>query len=84
MEGLDPDRMPQFIRRARQARGFPLVEGALPRELLTHLNLLDKDAITHAAVLLFPDKPKSSKQGYRLTKKGRALQAKLNSQDQGE
>lgn len=54
---LDPQRMTWFLREARLARGFPLSENASPTELLTHLNLLNADRPTHAAVLLFGRQP---------------------------
>ena len=53
MKDLNAAGMKTFIRDAREARGFPLKESATSRELLTHLNLLDGDQPTHAAVLLF-------------------------------
>jgi len=46
-----------FVREARHGRGFPLPESTPARELLTHLNLLDGDSPTHAAVLLFSASP---------------------------
>lgn len=54
---LDEQRMIWFLREARRARGFPLSEESSPEELLTHLNLLDKDRPTNAAVLLFGKQP---------------------------
>ena len=54
---LDPRKMSRFIRAARQARGFPIQEGATPEELLTHLNLLDGGQLTNAALLLFGKEP---------------------------
>jgi len=57
LDDLDTDRMQRFIRRARGSRGFPLVENAAGRELLTRLNLLDEDRPTQAAVLLFARQP---------------------------
>ncbi len=57
LDDLDPERMTWFIREARRARGFPLAESATPRELLTHLNLLDDGRPTNAAVLLFGRQP---------------------------
>ena len=54
---LDEERMRIFIRRARQARNFPLPEEATPAELLTHLNLLDGKQLTNAAMLLFGRQP---------------------------
>ena len=57
LSDLDPERMARFIRSARRERGFPLPEKATPTELLTHLNLLDAGRPTHAAVLLFGQRP---------------------------
>lgn len=54
---LDADRMARFVRRARQARGFPLPDGVTSEELLTHLNLLSDGHPTNAAVLLFGRHP---------------------------
>jgi ATP-dependent DNA helicase RecG len=54
---LNEERMAWFLRQARRARGFPLPEEATPKELLTHLNLLDDGRLTHAAVLLFGMQP---------------------------
>ena len=50
---LDVETMTRFIRNARRARQFPLTEHAPSSELLKHLNLLDDDQPTNAAVLLF-------------------------------
>jgi predicted HTH transcriptional regulator len=57
LEDLDEERMATFLRHARRARGFPLAESATPLELLTHLNLMSGNHVTHAAVLLFAKKP---------------------------
>ncbi len=54
---LDHERMARFIRRARQGRGFPLTEDAAGQELLTHLNLLQDEQPTNAALLLFGKQP---------------------------
>jgi len=54
---LNTELMAAFIAHARSARGVPLPPDATPRELLTHLNLLDEGNPTHAAVLLFGRKP---------------------------
>ena len=54
---LDEQRMAWFLREAHRARNFPLSEQASPEELLTHLNLLDKDRPTNAAILLFGKEP---------------------------
>lgn len=57
LDDLDPERMAWFIREAARARGFPLRAGASARELLAHLNLLDDERPTNAAVLLFGKQP---------------------------
>ena len=54
---LDVEIMTRFIRNARRARQFPLTEHALSADLLKHLNLLDDDRPTNAAVLLFGKAP---------------------------
>ncbi len=57
LEDLSAETIAGFVRDAREARGFPLREQATPAEVLTHLNLLDKDRPTHAAILLFAREP---------------------------
>ena len=54
---LDEKRMAWFLREAKLARNLSLSEQASTNELLTHLNLLDKDRLTNAAVLLFGKEP---------------------------
>jgi predicted HTH transcriptional regulator len=56
---LDIEAMQAFIRRARYARNFPLIESTSPVELLSHLDLLDTGRPTNAAVMLFGNKPQS-------------------------
>ena len=57
LKDLDPERMAWFIRTARATCRFPLTEGAPPHELLEHLNLIDDEYLTNAAILLFAKKP---------------------------
>ena len=57
LKDLNASGMKAFVRDARAARGFPLRESATSRVLLTHLNLLDGEQPTHAAVLLFGKTP---------------------------
>lgn len=57
IDDLDEDKITRFLRLARRGRSFPLPEDTPPLEVLTHLNLLDKERPTHAAVLLFGKKP---------------------------
>lgn len=54
---LDEEGITTFLRRAKRGRGFPLPIDATPFELLSHLNLLDDDKPTHAAMLLFGKQP---------------------------
>ena len=54
---LDFKWMTRFIRAARKARKFPLAATATPKELLEHLNLLNRGRLTNAAVLLFGRAP---------------------------
>ena len=54
---LDFKRMTRFIRAARKARKFPLAAKATPKELLEHLDLLNRGRLTNAAVLLFGKVP---------------------------
>ena len=56
-DDLDPDRMTGFIGAARRARQFPLADEAPPEALLEHLDLLNRDRPTNAAVLLFGKRP---------------------------
>ena len=57
LDALDTEQMRWFIRTARSARAFPLTEGASIEELLVHLNLLNDDKLTNAAMLLFGKSP---------------------------
>ena len=57
LNDLDFERMRHFIRTARRARQFSLVEDTPPKELLEHLKLLNKGRLTNAAVLLFGKSP---------------------------
>ncbi len=57
LEDLDDERMTTFIRTARGARQFPLPENTAAVDLLKHLNLLNKERPTNAAILLFGRAP---------------------------
>lgn len=57
LEHLDEERMTTFIRTARRARQFRLPEDAPAVDLLAHLNLLNDERPTNAAVLLFGKTP---------------------------
>ncbi len=57
LKDLSRKRIDWFLDRARRERGFPLKENTDTKALLTHLNLLDDNKPTNAAVLLFAAKP---------------------------
>ncbi|NTW54901.1 MAG: DUF4062 domain-containing protein, partial [Chlorobaculum sp.] len=57
LDDLDEERITRFLGLARRGRSFPLPENTKPHEVLVHLNLLDRERPTNAAVLLFGKKP---------------------------
>ena len=57
LDDLDFESMAQFIRTARLVRQFPLPEGTPAPQFLEHLNLLNEDRLTNAAILLFGKSP---------------------------
>jgi predicted HTH transcriptional regulator len=57
LEDLDSNKIIDFVRTARSKRGFPLQESASVVDILTHLNLLNIDKISNAAILLFGKAP---------------------------
>ncbi|OQX18970.1 MAG: hypothetical protein BWK76_05985 [Desulfobulbaceae bacterium A2] len=57
LEDLSSEKMRWFLSRARLQRNFALPETTAPTDLLTHLNLLDNGAPSHAAILLFGKAP---------------------------
>ncbi len=54
---LVQEKMDAFLSIARHKRGYAVPPGTPLPDALTHLNLLDGDAPTHAAVLLFAREP---------------------------
>jgi len=54
---IDTEKVQWFIRIARSKRGFPLPEESGVSEVLTHLNLLNDNRISNAAILLFAKEP---------------------------
>ena len=56
-ENLDEEKITRFLVLARRGRNFPLAGDTPPREVLEHLNLLDKGRPTNAAILLFGKQP---------------------------
>ena len=71
LEDLDEDKMHDFIVTAREKRAFPLPENASPKQLLTHLSLMDeKGRLSNSAVLLFGKRP----QKYFITSEVKCVQ----------
>ncbi|HET7584942.1 MAG TPA: ATP-binding protein [Gemmatimonadaceae bacterium] len=54
---ISSDAVELFLSRARQVRGYALGPGTPTKQALIHLNLLDGETPSHAAVLLFGLKP---------------------------
>lgn len=57
LDDLSEERIEAFLELARRARGFPLDPKTPPPAALAHLNLLDGESPSHAAVLLFAKQP---------------------------
>ena len=56
---LDESKVRWFLRRAREARGYPLAVDTPISEALAHLDLLTENQLTQSALLLFGKKPQS-------------------------
>jgi ATP-dependent DNA helicase RecG len=56
---IDEKKVGWFLKRARQARGYPLAAETPVSEALAHLDLLSDVQLTQSAVLLFGRKPQS-------------------------
>ena len=54
---ISAEKVRWFLARARQGRRYALAEETPHEEALAHLNLLDRERPTHAAVLLFGEAP---------------------------
>lgn len=54
---LAPDKLDSFLARAQATRGYALAPGTPMADALSHLNLLDRGAPNHAALLLFGRDP---------------------------
>ena len=54
---LSRERITDFLARAQAERGYPLGPNTQSKKALAHLNLLDGDRPTHAAILLFGKQP---------------------------
>jgi ATP-dependent DNA helicase RecG len=57
LDDLDPAKVERFLRIAQRERNFVLGPGTPIRDVLTHLNLLDGERPSHAAILLFGKAP---------------------------
>jgi len=57
LEHISRKRIDWFLETARRERGFPLKPNTTTRALLTHLNLIEDENPTNAAVLLFGTNP---------------------------
>jgi len=54
---LSPKKVAEFLRLAQARRGYALGPDTAMRDALVHLNLLDGDRPSHAAIMLFADEP---------------------------
>jgi hypothetical protein len=59
LSAVDEKKVRWFLKRAREARGYPLAADTPVSEALAHLDLLSDDQLTQSAVLLFGKKPQS-------------------------
>ncbi len=57
LSDISEERIEWFLARARQERGYALGPGTQLHDALRHLNLLDHDRPSHAAILLFGARP---------------------------
>ncbi len=57
LNDIDSEKIKNFIRLAKEKRGFPLQETDDIKTVLTHLNLFENDKIKNAAILLFGKNP---------------------------
>lgn len=56
-DDISPEKISWFLSRARTAREYALHEDTSVRDTLKHLNLMDSETPTHAAILLFGKSP---------------------------
>ncbi|MBU1122797.1 MAG: DUF4062 domain-containing protein [Candidatus Omnitrophica bacterium] len=54
---IDTDKVKWFLRMAKEKRNFPLAENIPIKDVFTHLNLLNGNKLTNAAILLFGKNP---------------------------
>lgn len=57
LSDIDAEKLKSFVRLAQAKRGFPLPETEPAEKILTHLNLMQNERLTHAAILLFGKEP---------------------------
>ena len=57
IEDLEQVKIKEFVHIARAKRGFPLPVESTAETILTHLNLLDNNRVSNAAILLFGKQP---------------------------
>jgi len=57
IDDVSPEKIKWFLTRARSARKYALADTTPATDALKHLNLLDNDKPTHAAILLFGNNP---------------------------
>ena len=57
LEDIDEEKVRDFVRVARSKRGFPFQETAPIEEIFIHMNLIDGERLTNAALLLFGKSP---------------------------
>ena len=57
MADLSEEKIRRFVGVATRKRSFPFTEDSNIKEVLTHLNLIEKGKITNAAILLFGNNP---------------------------
>lgn len=57
MKDISAEKVKWFLGQARRERQFALPEKTTPAKMLTHLNLLDQEQPSHAAILLFGHNP---------------------------
>lgn len=57
LDDLSPEKMTAFLARAQRSRDFAVPPATPLRDALVHLDLLDRDNPSHAAVLLFGRRP---------------------------
>ena len=57
LSDLDIEKIKRFVRTAQSRRGFVLADSEPISSILTHLNLIEQNKLTHAAILLFGKEP---------------------------